>query len=128
MSYGSVVCPRCHGEVKVYVDPTGYEGTCPTCGKIIAVGKKREPLPDKGCLWEIYISEDTLVNGKWVRTATHECVRTYGNKEQAVGAYNLLMDPDGKKDGEHRTWAMLLKRNGGLAEWYLPESVRGCRL
>ena len=128
MSYGSVVCPRCHGEVKVYSDPTGFEGTCPTCGKIIAVGREREPIPDNGCQWEIYISEDTLVDGEWVRTITHDRIRTYGNKDQAIEAYKLLHDPEGKKDGEHRTWAMVLRRNGGLAEWYLPESVRGCRL
>ena len=128
MSYGSVVCPRCHGEVKVYADPTGCEGTCPTCGKYIGIGKEREPLPDKGSLWEIYISEDTLVEGKWVRTATHELVRTYGNRQQAEEAYNLLHDPEGKKEGDKRTWAMLLHRSNGLAEWYLPLSVRGCRL
>ena len=128
MSYGSVVCPRCHGEVKVYADPTGCEGTCPTCGKVIAYGKDREPIPDKGSRYEIYISEDTLKDGKWVRTTTHEMIRTYVTKEQAEEAYRLLMDPEGKKDGEHRTWVMVLRRNGGLAEWYLPESVRGCRL
>lgn len=128
MSYGSAVCPRCHGEVKVYADPTGYEGTCPTCGKIIAVGKEREPIAEKGARWEVYVSEDTLIDGEWVRTTTHECIRIYVTKEGAEKCYNEMMDPEGKKDGTHKTWVMVLKRNGGLAEWYLPESVRGCRL
>ena len=128
MSYGSVVCPRCHGEVKVYVDTDGFEGTCPTCGKFIGVGKEREPIADKGARFDVYISEDTLVNGEWVRTTTHKMIRTYVTKEQAEEAYEKLHDPEGKIDGKHRTWAMVLKRNNGLAEWYLPTIIRGCRI
>ena len=129
MSYGSVVCTHCRGEVRVYVEGDGsFSGTCPTCGKYIGSWKDREPIPDEGAQYDVFVTEDTLQDGEWVRTSTHELIRTYTTMEQAQRLYDELMDPRAEKDGTHRTWVMVLKRRGEMAEWVLPEAVRGCRL
>lgn len=129
MSYGSVVCTRCHGEVRVYVDGDGsFEGTCPTCGKSIGSWKEREPIPDEGAQFDVFVSEYTLSDGEWVQTVNHELIRTYTDMAKAQRFYDEIMDPRAEKDGTHKTYVMVLKRRGDMAEWVLPEAVRGCRL
>ena len=129
MSYGSVVCTHCRGEVRVYVEGDGsYHGTCPTCGKYIGSWNERESIPDEGAQFEVYVSEYTLTDGEWVQTTNHERIRTYPTYEQAQRIYDELMDPRAEKDGVHRTWVMVLKRKGEMAEWVLPDVIRGCRL
>lgn len=129
MSYGSVVCTHCRGEVRVHVEGDGsYFGTCPQCGKYVGKWKEREAIPDEGAQYDVFVTEDTLKDGKWERTTLHELIRTYTTMEQAQRMFDELMDPRAEKDGIHRTWAMVLKRRGELAEWVLPEAARGCRL
>jgi len=123
------VCDKCHGEFRVTKHSDGTaSGLCPNCGKVHLYGYPREPIPDDGAQYDVFVTEDTLINGKWERTTIHELIRTYATMAQAQRMYDEMMDPRAEKDGQHKTWVMVLKRNGDLAEWVLPEAVRGCRL
>lgn len=127
----SDVCDKCHGEFRVTKYPDGtVSGICPTCGKVHIYGYPREPIPEDGATYDVFVTEDTLENGKWVRTTLHELVRTFTNKAQAEQFYKEYIDPNAEKDGIHKTWVQVLMRSKDrtVGEWYLPESIRGCRL
>lgn len=127
--FTSDVCDKCHGEFTVTKNADGTaSGFCPTCGRIHLYGTPREPIPDEGATYDVFVTEDTLEGGEWKRTTLHELVHTFPTREQAERFYERYMDPRGEKDGKHKTWVMVLKRNGDEAEWILPEAVRGCRL
>ena len=60
MSYGSKTCPRCQGEVKVYVDTDGTaSGWCPHCDRTLTFPRKvRQPrIPDEGAFYEVVVTE-----------------------------------------------------------------------
>ena len=61
MSYGSKVCPHCHGEMRVYFEGDGSSsGRCPTCDKWwnFAPMKFRPHINPKGAFYEVRVRED----------------------------------------------------------------------
>ena len=59
MSYGSKVCPHCHGEMRVYFDGDGSSsGRCPTCDKWwnFAPMKWTPRINPKGAFYEVLLN------------------------------------------------------------------------
>lgn len=64
MSYGSEICPECHGELRVYYDGDGScAGTCPTCGFRVEYAPRviRSRIPDEGAFYEVLVNEYVMV-------------------------------------------------------------------
>ena len=132
MSYGSEICPDCHGEVKVYVDGDGScHGTCPTCGFFINYAPRRIPsrIPDEGAFYEVIVEEwYKKDDGAWtnypresiaiytdIRQALRKCNEVRRSMFTADGTEQAPVFPSVKKWDHTRTkW-----------EWVRPEHVEG---
>ena len=85
MSYGSKVCPTCHGEVRVYFERGEYMGTCPECGTIIdgKVAPFIERIPDEGAFYEV-VYEEYATNPAGFRVCTmRSSLGIFTDREQA---------------------------------------------
>lgn len=124
MSYGSAICPRCHGEVRVFIDTDGIFGTCPTCGRTIDRKSAAVPsrIPDEGAFYEVITIEvrekvvSMTANGSAIIHQTcgePQSLAIYTDREKARARARevTLASLESIGDGRNRTEAYVKKWN-----------------
>jgi len=127
MSYGSEICPICHGELRVYFDGDGTcEGDCPTCGHHLVRAPKIIPsrIPDKGAFYEVVIDEWHFIDTGEISSGM-KVVRSEKIKDDySLAIYTNITDAlkrakeaDVKYNGEIRIIPHIKKWNHARTEW-----------
>ena len=129
MSYGSKVCPTCHGEVRVYFERGGHHGVCPNCGHVIDKGTPSIPSPGQGDTYDLFVDVHELDGGEWKVKSVMEYLRTYTDRDKAIAEFYKIHDPLGLNEAGCKVWAFLKGWNHDHTEWewVKPDFMRGMK-